>query len=61
MGEAWTKRVYEALRNSPQWENMLFLVTFDEHGVCALCFYRSFCFFDLVEIDVPRVSGTGLR
>ncbi|KAG6375750.1 phosphoesterase family-domain-containing protein [Boletus reticuloceps] len=32
MGEAWTKRVYEALRSSPQWDNILFLVTFDEHG-----------------------------
>ena len=33
MGEAWTKRVYEALRSSPQWDGMLFLLTFDEHGV----------------------------
>ena len=33
MGEAWTKGVYEALRNSPQWDGMLFLLTFDEHGV----------------------------
>ena len=33
MGEAWTKSVYEALRNSPQWDGVLFLITFDEHGV----------------------------
>ncbi|KAF8838111.1 phosphoesterase superfamily protein [Paxillus ammoniavirescens] len=32
MGEAWTKSIYEALRGSPQWENTLFLLTFDEHG-----------------------------
>jgi len=32
MGEAWTKSVYEALRSSPQWDNVLFLLTFDEHG-----------------------------
>ncbi|KAF8552983.1 phosphoesterase-domain-containing protein [Imleria badia] len=32
MGEAWTKSVYEALRNSPQWDGVLFLITFDEHG-----------------------------
>ncbi|KAG8219154.1 extracellular phospholipase C [Butyriboletus roseoflavus] len=32
MGEAWTKSVYEALRSSPQWDGMLFLLTFDEHG-----------------------------
>lgn len=33
MGEAWTKSVYEALRSSPQWDSILFLLTFDEHGV----------------------------
>jgi len=32
-GEAWTKSIYEALRNSPQWDGTLFLLTFDEHGV----------------------------
>ena len=34
LGEAWTKSIYEAVRNSPQWKNTLFLITFDEHGVC---------------------------
>ena len=33
LGEAWTKSIYEAIRSSPQWENILFLITFDEHGV----------------------------
>ncbi|KAG9317969.1 phosphoesterase family-domain-containing protein [Chiua virens] len=32
MGEAWVKSIYEALRSSPQWNNTLFLLTFDEHG-----------------------------
>ncbi|KAF9233990.1 phosphoesterase [Melanogaster broomeanus] len=32
MGEAWMKSLYEAVRSSPQWNNTLFLVTFDEHG-----------------------------
>ena len=31
-GEKLIKTVYEAIRNSPQWENSLLLVTFDEHG-----------------------------
>lgn len=39
MGEAWTKNVYEALRSSPQWDGMLFLITFDEHGVCRAFFW----------------------
>lgn len=30
--ENFLKRVFTALRNSPQWEDMLFIVTFDEHG-----------------------------
>jgi phospholipase C len=31
-GERWMKNVYEALRASPQWNNTLLLVTYDEHG-----------------------------
>ena len=34
LGEAWTKEIYEAVRGSPQWNNTLFIITFDEHGVC---------------------------
>ncbi|KIK92328.1 hypothetical protein PAXRUDRAFT_793439 [Paxillus rubicundulus Ve08.2h10] len=30
--KTWTKSIYEALHGSPQWENTLFLLTFDEHG-----------------------------
>ncbi|KAJ5156367.1 hypothetical protein N7492_009170 [Penicillium capsulatum] len=32
MGENFVKGVYEALRGSPQWENTLFILTWDEHG-----------------------------
>ncbi|KAJ3313790.1 hypothetical protein HDV04_001594 [Boothiomyces sp. JEL0838] len=30
--EALIKRIYETLRNSPQWETTLFMITYDEHG-----------------------------
>ena len=32
LGEALLKRVYETLRASPQWEETLLIVTYDEHG-----------------------------
>ncbi|KAJ5975914.1 hypothetical protein N7481_009621 [Penicillium waksmanii] len=32
MGENFMKGVYEAVRNSPQWNETLFIVTWDEHG-----------------------------
>lgn len=32
IGENLIKRIYTALRNSPQWNSTLFIVTFDEHG-----------------------------
>ncbi len=31
-GEAFIKKIYEALRASPDWDSTLFLLTFDEHG-----------------------------
>jgi phospholipase C len=31
-GENFIKRIYEALRNGPQWKDTLFIMTFDEHG-----------------------------
>ncbi|GJN22629.1 hypothetical protein PR202_gb10214 [Eleusine coracana subsp. coracana] len=31
-GQRFVKEVYEALRSSPQWEEMLLVVTYDEHG-----------------------------
>jgi phospholipase C len=32
LSERFYKDIYEALRASPQWENLLFVITFDEHG-----------------------------
>ncbi len=31
-GEGLIKEVYEAIRNSPNWENTVLIVTYDEHG-----------------------------
>jgi phospholipase C len=31
-GEVLIKQIYDALRASPQWDNMLFIITFDESG-----------------------------
>lgn len=33
-GEALVATIYEALRNSPDWESVLLVVLFDEHGGC---------------------------
>lgn len=32
LGEKYYKDIYEALRSSPQWNETLFIITFDEHG-----------------------------
>lgn len=32
LGESFIKGIYEAVRNSPQWDETLFILTFDEHG-----------------------------
>ncbi|KAL2862395.1 putative phosphatidylglycerol specific phospholipase [Aspergillus lucknowensis] len=32
LGEGFVKSIYEALRASPQWNETLFILTFDEHG-----------------------------
>ncbi|RDL41685.1 Uncharacterized protein BP5553_01664 [Venustampulla echinocandica] len=32
VGEKFIKGIYEAVRNSPQWDSTLFILTFDEHG-----------------------------
>ena len=31
-GEQYIKDIYEALRNSPQWNESLLVITYDEHG-----------------------------
>ena len=32
IGQEFIKEIYEALRSSPQWNEMLFIITYDEHG-----------------------------
>ncbi|KAJ9563331.1 hypothetical protein OSB04_008491 [Centaurea solstitialis] len=49
-GQKFVKEVYEALRSSPQWNEILFVVTYDEHGG----------FYDHVPtpvVDVPSPDG----
>ncbi|KAK9749074.1 hypothetical protein RND81_02G100600 [Saponaria officinalis] len=46
-GQKFVKEVYEALRSSPQWNEMLFLIIYDEHGG----------FFDHVPTPVDGVPS----
>lgn len=49
-GQKFVKEVYETLRSSPQWNEMVFIITYDEHGG----------FFDHVPTpvrDVPSPDG----
>lgn len=47
VGQKFIKEVYEALRSSPQWKEMLFIITYDEHGG----------FFDHVPTPVEGVPS----
>ncbi|XP_073311942.1 non-specific phospholipase C4-like [Primulina huaijiensis] len=46
-GQKFVKEVYEALRGSPQWNEMLFIIVYDEHGG----------FFDHVPTPVAGVPS----
>ncbi|XP_058205788.1 non-specific phospholipase C4-like [Rhododendron vialii] len=46
-GQKFVKEVYEALRSSPQWNEMLFIIMYDEHGG----------FFDHVPTPVAGVPS----
>ncbi|KAH0456691.1 hypothetical protein IEQ34_014598 [Dendrobium chrysotoxum] len=46
-GQKFIKEVYEALRSSPQWNEILFVITYDEHGG----------FFDHVPTPVDGVPS----
>ncbi|XP_074272776.1 non-specific phospholipase C3-like [Silene latifolia] len=46
-GQSFVKEVYEALRSSPQWNEMLFIIVYDEHGG----------FFDHVPTPVEGVPS----
>ena len=50
LGEALIKDVYEAVRASPQWNETLFIITYDEHGG----------FYDhVVPPNAPNPGGAG--
>ena len=53
LGEAWTKEIYEAVRGSPQWKETLFIITFDEHGVCNPLSYTTI-FDSLGLVNLPQ-------
>lgn len=46
-GQMFVKEVYETLRSSPQWNETLFIITYDEHGG----------FFDHVPTPVSGVPS----
>lgn len=49
-GQKLVKEIYEALRSSPQWNQTLFVITYDEHGG----------FYDHVQtpyVDIPNPDG----
>ncbi|OVA13109.1 Phosphoesterase [Macleaya cordata] len=46
-GQMFVKEVYETLRSSPQWNEILFVITYDEHGG----------FYDHVETPVRGVPS----
>jgi phospholipase C len=49
-GEALLKQVYETLRASPQWNETLFIVTYDEHGGYVLIRFLWYFWFQLAHI-----------
>jgi len=50
-GQGLVLEVYEALANSPQWENTMLVITYDEHGG----------FYDHVEPPAAPADGSGRR
>jgi phospholipase C len=62
-GEKLVNDVYNAIRNSPDWEKILFLILFDEHGGCYdhVCPPNSAIDPDGVTIASDRPGGTGFK
>lgn len=50
-GQALVLEIYEALVNSPQWENTMLVITYDEHGG----------FYDHVEPPAAPADGSGRK
>ncbi len=60
-GEKLVYEIYNAIRNSPDWEKILFLILFDEHGGCYdhVCPPTSSISPDGVIIPPGQPGGTG--
>ena len=62
-GEKFVYDIYNAIRNSPDWEKILFLILFDEHGGCYdhVCPPNSAISPDDVVIAPDQPGGTGFK
>ena len=62
-GERLVYEIYDAIRNSPDWEKILFLILFDEHGGCYdhVCPPTSAISPDGVVIPPDQPGGTGFQ
>lgn len=62
-GEKLVYDIYQAIRNSPDWEKILFLILFDEHGGCYdhVCPPDSAISPDGVVIAPDQPGGTGFK
>ena len=62
-GEKLAYDIYNAIRNSPDWEKILFLIVFDEHGGCYdhVCPPTSAISPDGVVIPPNQPGGTGFK
>jgi phospholipase C len=62
-GEKLVYDIYNAIRNSPDWEKILFLIVFDEHGGCYdhVCPPTSAISPDGVVIPPDNPGGSGFK
>jgi phospholipase C len=62
-GEKLVYDIYNAIRSSPDWEKILFLIVFDEHGGCYdhVCPPTSALSPDGVVIPTEKPGGTGFK
>ncbi|OZJ05608.1 hypothetical protein BZG36_01469 [Bifiguratus adelaidae] len=57
LGEALLKEIYETLRASPQWNNTLLIVTYDEHGRFAHLHVGGYYDHVPTPLGVPNPDG----
>ena len=62
-GEKLVNDIYNAIRNSPDWEKILFLILFDEHGGCYdhVCPPNSAIDPNGITIARDQPGGTGFK